>query len=261
MPETIQIAKKGPMGTITFNRPDKLNSYNFKLSMELKAAIVDLGSDDRIRVIVITGTGKAFMAGADISMLNDWIHANDMGKVKAALSEMFNAGMLEDCPKPVIAAINGLAFGMGFEIALACDYRIAVKKAKFALPEIKLGVFPGGGGSQRLLRLVGSTHAMEIITTGDPIHAAGAYQIGLLNRIVDEGDLSTAVNEMAERLINKSPNALRACKKLIYKGGNMSYVESIEYEKEAFCKILLTQDAKEGTQAFLEKRTPVFRGD
>lgn len=258
---TIHIKKENQVGTITFNRPDKLNAYNYNLSKELKTALGDFSLDDSIKVIIITGSGKAFMAGADISMLNDWIKANDIERVQCSLNEMFNASMLEECPKPIIAAINGLAFGMGFEIVLACDFRIAVQKAKFALPEIKLGVIPGGGGSQRLLRMVGPTQAMEMIATGDPIDAEEAYRIGILNQIVATDKLNEAVTAFTDRLIDKSPSSLKSCKKLIYQGGNRPYYEAVDYENEVFCKILLTQDAKEGTQAFLEKRKPDFQGN
>ncbi len=158
-----------------------------------------------------------------------------------------------------IAAINGLAFGMGCEIALACDVRIAVEGAKFALPEIKIGVVPGAGGTQRLPRIVGETHAMEMITTGDPIDASEAHRIGLVNQVVPKDHLWSSVETFAERLTDKSTAALDICKKLIYQGGNLSQRQGVKYERDRFCEVLLTEGAKEGTTAFLEKRKPKFK--
>lgn len=258
--DTILIEKQHAVGQITFNRPEKFNAYNFDLSMRLKDAVTDMINDDSIKVILITGSGKAFMAGADISMINNWIKMGDPRKIQASSDEMFNPTMLEECPKPVIGVINGLAFGMGCEIALACDFRIASRKAKFALPEIKLGLVPGGGGSQRLLRLVGATRALEMISTGEPISAQTALEMGILNQVADPDDLWTTVESFTNSLTEKSPGALHACKKLIYQGGNLSSYKGLTYEKEIFSNLLLTEDALEGTQAFLEKRAPHFKG-
>jgi enoyl-CoA hydratase len=256
--ETIILEKSNSIAKLTFNRPDVLNAYNRMVSDELIDVIKLLATDDSIRIIIITGAGKAFMAGADINMVNEWTAQGDIVKNRKTLEKMFNPNMLEDCPKPVIAVVNGLAFGMGCEIAMACDFRIASEKAKFALPEIKIGVVPGGGGSQRMLHLVGETRALEMIATGDPIDANEAYRIGLVNRVAKADNLWPEVEAFVDRLISKSRTGLNVCKNLIYKGGNLSPRQGIEYERDQFCEILLTQDAKEGTLAFLEKRKPKF---
>ena len=256
--ETIIIEKQGAVGTLTFNRPDVLNAYNRTLATEIIRGFNELSSDQDVRVIVLTGAGKAFMAGADINMVNGWSQQGDATKIQEELRELVNPNMFEDCPKPVIAAVNGLAFGMGCEIAMACDYRIATDVAQFGQPEIKIGIIPGAGGSQRLMHLVGATKALEMITTGDPIDAQEAYRIGLINQVVARDELKDAVQTFAGKLIRQGAVALDVCKKLIYQGGEMSLRQGIEYEQNQFCQILLTEDAQEGTQAFLEKRKPEF---
>ena len=258
--ETIILERSGSVGKLKFNRPKVLNAYNRTLSDEIIGGFRELENDEAIRVIVLTGEGKAFMAGADINMVNEWADLGDAEKIRAHLEKMLNPNILEDSPKPTIAAINGLAFGMGCEIAMACDYRIATESAMFGQPEVKLGIIPGAGGSQRLMRLVGATRALEMISTGDPIDAKRAYEIGLLNRVVPDAKLWDEVEAFAGRLTDKSSVALDVCKKLVYRGGDMSLREGIEYERDHFCKILLTEDAGEGTQAFLEKRRPEFKG-
>lgn len=258
--EKIKIEKRKNVGKIIFNRPEKLNAYDRNLSEELKQGVSDFCKDESVSVIVITGAGNAFMAGADIGMINGWIAEGEVKRIKKALSAMFNPNMLENCPKPTIAAVNGLAFGMGCEVAMACDFRIAASNAKFALPEIKLGLIPGGGGSQRLLRLVGATRALELIATGDPIDADEAYRIGLVNQVVESEDLWPAVDALTSRLTDKGALALQACKKLIYQGGDLPMYQAIDYERDIFSEILLTDDAAEGTMAFLEKRKAVFKG-
>jgi enoyl-CoA hydratase len=258
--ETIVLERIGDIGKITFNRPEVLNAYNEKVSMELIAAIKEFSADQAVKVIVITGVGKAFMAGADINMVNAWSKQGDAAKIKESLAKMFSPNLLEDCPKPTIAAVNGLAFGMGCEVAVGCDYRIVSEKAKFALPEIKIGVIPGAGGSQRVLRLAGATKALEMITTGDPIDAQEAYRVGLVNQVVAPEKLWEAVEAFVVRLTDKGAAALKICKRLIYEGGELSLRGGVEFERDRFCEILLTEDANEGTAAFLEKRKPVFKG-
>jgi enoyl-CoA hydratase len=257
--ETLLVTRDGVIGKLSFNRPDVLNAYNKFVSNELMAALQELADDDTVKVIVITGEGRAFMAGADINMVSEWTTPGKQGQIHSSLEEMFTPNMLEDCPKPIIAAVNGFAFGMGCEIAMGCDFRIATTKTKFALPEIKLGILPGAGGSQRMLHLVGATRALEMISTGDPIDAAEAYRIGLVNDVVEPEALWTTVEAFAARLTDKSALALASCKKLIYQGGNLPPYKGIEYERGRFCQILLTEDAAEGTKAFLEKRKPIYK--
>ncbi len=258
--KTIKIGINDGIGKIAFNRPDVLNAYNLTLSKELKHGLNILFEDNAAKVIAITGSGKAFMAGADINMVSGWISQGAAEKIRMDLDDMFNPNMLEKGNKPTIAAVNGLAYGMGCEIAMACDFRIAANTASFALPEIKLGILPGGGGSQRMLRLVGETKALELIATGDPIDASEAHRIGLTNMTVEPEKLWDGVVSFAGRLKDKGGMALSACKKMIYDGGNLSLYKGIEYERDRFCEILLTTDAAEGTQAFLEKRKPEFTG-
>ncbi|MFC1822908.1 enoyl-CoA hydratase/isomerase family protein [Thermodesulfobacteriota bacterium] len=258
--ETIILERSGAIGKLTFNRPKLLNAYNKTVSDEIIQGLNELINDDSVRVIVLTGAGRAFMAGADINMVNSWADLKDLGKIKEALSHMFNPNMMEDCPKPVIAAVNGLAFGMGCEIAMGCDFRIAVESAQFGQPEIKLGIIPGGGGTQRMFHLLGATRALELVCTGDPINAQEAFKIGLINRVVPDDKLLEEVEAFANRLIDKGPIALDIVKKCIYQGGAMSIRDGLDYEVDRFCEILLTEDAMEGTAAFLEKRKPDFKG-
>jgi enoyl-CoA hydratase len=256
--EAIILERNGAIGTLTFNRPEVLNAYNQTLAHEIIKGVNELAADASVRVIVLTGAGKAFMAGADINMVNGWSSLGEAAMIKEALSQLVNPNMLEDCPKPTIAAVNGLAFGMGCELAMACDFRIAAENAQFGQPEIKIGIIPGAGGSQRLRQLVGPTKALEMISTGDPIDAREAYRIGLVNQVVPREDLPEAVAKFAGRLIDKGAYALDVCKKLVYQGGDLSLRQGIQYEQDQFCEILLTEDAQEGTLAFLEKRKPVF---
>ena len=258
--ETIILDREGPVGKLVFNRADVLNAYNKVLSDEITHGFSALAKDEAIKVIVLTGAGKAFMAGADINMVNGWSALGDLQKIKEALDNMLNPNLFEDCPKPVIAAVNGLAFGMGCEIAMACDFRIAVQSAKFGQPEIKIGIIPGAGGTQRLARLIGATRAMELITIGEPITAEEAQRIGLINRVVPDDKLWEEVGAFVKRLVDKGAVALEFCKRAIHHGGQMPLRKGLEYDRERFCEVLLSEDAKEGTKAFLEKRKPQFKG-
>lgn len=258
--EAIILERIGKIGKITFNRPEVLNAFNRTLSGEIIKGVEELVADESVRTIVFTGNGRAFMAGADINMVKEWAKLDDQEKINREVGKVFNCNMIEDCPKPVIAAVNGIAFGMGCEIALGCDYRIASENAKIALPEIKLGIIPGGGGTQRMFRTVGETKAMELITTGEPIDAHEAYRIGLVNRVVADANLWEAVEDLSGKLIKQSPIALDYAKRCIYQGGAMSPRDGLEYERKLFSEILLTQDAKEGVAAFTEKRPPRFIG-
>jgi len=258
--EHLLLERDDAIGKIVFNRPDVFNAYNKKLSEEIRIGFNELAEDESVRVIVFTGAGKAFMAGADINMLNEWSAMGNLQDVRKRLGKMFKPTVFSECPKPTIAAVNGLALGMGCELAMACDFRIAADTAKFAQPEIKLGIIPGAGGSQRLLQLVGATKALEMICTGDPINAQEAYRIGLVNRVAPLDQMMEEVKLFAERLMDKSPIALGYCKRLIYEGGELPLKRGLEYEIERLGEIVLTEDAKEGTQAFLEKRTARFKG-
>jgi len=259
--DTIILEQKGFIGKLIFNRPEVLNAYNKTLSDEIIEGFNFLAQDNSVRVIVLTGAGKAFMAGADINMVNEWCRLGNTEAIRETLGKMFDPTILEDCPKPCIAAVNGLAFGMGCEIAMACDFRIASDNAKFGQPEINIGIIPGAGGTQRLIRLVGEAKALEMITTGDPVDAREAFQIGLVNKVVPTDKLWDEAEALASRLVEKGPIALHFCKRAVYQGGQMTLKKGLDYERKRFCEILLTQDAREGTDAFLQKRQPKFKGD
>ncbi len=261
--ETILVEKKDGVCKITFNRPQVLNAFNPQMSDELKAAVNDIAADKSVRVVVITGAGdRAFMSGADIDKtILRWVEITKKGgKVIDDHKVYFSPTMLEELPQPVIAAVNGFAFGMGCEIALGCDIRIASETAQFGQPEIKLGIMCGGGGSVRLTRAVGKTKAMEMCLTGDPIDAKEAYRIGLVNQVVPPAELENAVNAMVKRLMSKGAVALAYTKKSINATMEMGVKEAIENEARLFSDIFKTQDAEEGARAFLEKRKPNFQG-
>jgi enoyl-CoA hydratase len=257
--ETIIVDKKDGVARITFNRPEVLNAFNPKMSDELKEAVKDIASD----VVVITGSGdRAFMSGADIDKtILAWVEMTKKGgSVLDDHKVFFSPTNLEELPQPVIAAVNGFAMGMGCEIALGCDIRIAADTAQFGQPEIRLGIMCGGGGSVRLTRLVGSGKALEMCLTGGPIDANEAYRIGLVNQVVPAAELENAVAAMVKKLMSKGAVSLDSTKKSIYGTLEMPLKEAIEYEGKLFSDIFKTEDAEEGAKAFLEKRKPEFKG-
>ena len=258
--EQIIVEVNEGVGRIVFNRPKLLNAYNKAMSKELIRAVDELSKDPGARVMVITGNGRAFMAGADINMLDVWSRASGGGEeVAGILSGFFSPSLLEQCPKPVIAAVNGFAFGMGCEVALGCDIRIAAKSARFGQPEILLGIMTGAGGSQRLPRLVGNGKAMEMILTGEPIDADEAYRLGLVNEVVPDEELEQAVSDLAKKLCKKSATALRLSKEAVIAANTVGLYEGVAHELKLFSGIFETHDAREGISAFLEKRKPVFK--
>ncbi len=261
--ETIILEKKDGVARITFNRPEVLNAFSPKMSDELKDAAKDIAADKDIKVVIITGSGdRAFMSGADIDKtILAWVEMTKKGgSVLDDHKVYFSPTMLEELPQPVIASINGFAMGMGCEIALGCDIRIAADTAQFGQPEIRLGIMCGGGGSVRLTRLVGSGKALEMCLTGDPIDAQEAYRIGLVNQVVPAAELEEATNKMVKRLIYKGAVALDSTKKSIYATLEMGLNEAVENEGKLFSAIFKTEDAEEGAKAFLEKRRPEFKG-
>lgn len=244
--------------TITVNRPDKLNALNRQTLLELREAMGDAQADEGVRVIVLTGSGeKAFVAGADIG---------EIRKQTAVEARAFSAmgqelmSRIQASDKPVIAAINGFALGGGMELALGCHLRFASSNARLGLPEITLGIMPGFGGTQRLLRLVGTTRALELALTGDPITAERAEQLGVVNRIVDSDKLDASVGEMAARLARAAPEAVRGILQAINQGAETDLQTGLALETARFALCCATEDMQEGTGAFLEKRAPEFRG-
>jgi enoyl-CoA hydratase len=248
--------KKEQVATITLNRPQSLNALNTALLTELNDALEAAEADADVRVIVITGAGaKAFCAGADIAELQD--------KDPEAAGEWSRwiQGILtriEQTRKLVIAKIMGFCLGGGLELAMACDFRIASETAKFGQPEVNLAIIPGGGGTQRLPRLIGKSKAMELLMTGQQIDAAEALQFRLVNTIVPADELDRAVDAFIQRLISKSPVTLSILKDVVNKGIEMDLKQALEYEAQCFESALKTEDAREGLNAFAEKRKPEF---
>ncbi|MEO0074725.1 MAG: enoyl-CoA hydratase-related protein [candidate division WOR-3 bacterium] len=236
---------------IKFNRPQVLNALNTETILELENILDELAHNDNVRVIILTGEGKAFVAGADIS---------EMSKYSSLQARVFAQNghrvlsKLENIDKPVIAAINGFALGGGCEIALACDIRILSENAKIGQPEVNLGIIPGFGGTQRLARLCGAGIAKELIYTGDMIDAQEALRIGLANKVVPADKLMDSAKEMAKKIMNKGPIAIRMTKTVINRGLDCNLESAKELEIETFALCFATGEPKEGMNAFLEKR-------
>ena len=249
----------GPVGIVTLNRPSVLNALRTGLLAELSDALSDLERNPGVLAIVLTGAGeKAFAAGADISELNALESAGagaDQARTGQALTRK-----IERLRKPVIAAVNGFALGGGCELAMACDIRIASENAKFGQPEVNLGLIPGYGGSQRTTRLTGKGMALYLCLTGEIIDAHEALRIGLVERVVPLADLMTEAKRIAGVIASKAPLAISACKRAIHDGAHLPIDDALALEALEFGALVDTQDIKEGTGAFLEKRKPVWQG-
>jgi enoyl-CoA hydratase len=239
---------------VELNRPDVMNALDRRLVDEIGAVAQKIGRHRSVRSLVISGRGGHFAAGADIAPMAGM---PPEGAKAFCFNSVFN--MIEDLPFPVIAAISGFALGGGLELALACDIRICSQNAKLGFPEIKLGIFPGAGGTQRLPRLVGEGRAREMIYLGDIIDADAALRYGLCSRVVAGNSVDEAL-KIGEKLASRPPRALAAAKHVIGSGMNMTLREGIAYEEECWTGMFATEDQKEGMKAFLEKRKPVFTG-
>jgi enoyl-CoA hydratase len=247
----------GRVATVTINRPDKLNALNAKVRGDFVTALEALGQNEDVRVVIVTGAGeKAFVAGADIKEFAGR-SGYDQFQVTKAFG-IFEAP--EKCPKPVIAAVNGFALGGGCELAMACDIRIASDKAKLGQPEISLGILPGGGGTQRLPRLVGLGTAYKLLYTGDMVRADEALRIGLVDEVVPHDQLMTRVRELADAIADKSPAALQFIKEAVRASVRMPLDEGVRLETTLFGLAFSTEDKEEGVRAFLEKRKAEFTG-
>ncbi len=249
------------VAVITLNRPDRMNTLGGTMKPDLARAFFELArNDDQVRAVLITGSGdKAFCAGADIKeRATDVVRGTEYFVRQKATHELFRN--IEEFEKPVIAAINGVALGGGLEIALCCDIRVASSAARFGLPEIKLGVIPAAGGTQRLPRLVGEARAKELILTADLVDAETALRYGLVSRVVPQADLMPAALELSQRIARHPPLAVRFAKRAINRGMQTDLDSGLEYERYAAAMIVDSEDRIEGMRAFVEKREPQFKG-
>ena len=256
--ENVLYEKKNSIAYVTLNRPKVLNALSNATWHDLRGAFEDARDDETVRGVILTGAGdKAFIAGADISELAT------VTAVKAEESSSFGQGVLnliENLGKPVIAAINGFALGGGCETAMACTIRLASENARFGQPEVKLGVIPGGGGTQRLPRLIGKGRALQLILTGGMINAAEAYRIGLVNEVVPGAELILRAEALLREIFSNAPVAIKYSIEAVNKGLETSQAEGLALEASFFGLCAGTEDKGEGTRAFLEKRVPQFQG-
>jgi enoyl-CoA hydratase len=258
MYNTLIYEKKDNIGVLTVNRPDKLNALSNELTEELQHLLDEIEKDVDLRVVVITGAGdKAFVAGADINELveRDALKGRDVSRFRQALF-----ARIENLPVPVIAAVNGYALGGGLELALACNIRIASEKAQFGAPEVKLGIIPGDGGTQRLPRLVGLGRAMELVLTGDFIDAQEAHRIGLVNRVVSPDELMESAMTLAKKIASRPPLAVKYAKEAVNRSQEGDTASGYALESYLHALACTTEDKKEGVTAFLEKRKGKFKG-
>ena len=254
----ILVERDGAVATITINRPKVLNALSMATLDELRRAILALKYDDGVRAIILTGAGdKSFIAGADINELSE---QTPVGGREHALRGQHVLDLVEHMGKPVIAAINGYALGGGCELAMACTIRIAADTAKLGQPEINLGIIPGYGGTQRLSRLIGRGRALELMLTGDQLTAAEAHRLGLVNRVVTGANLMGEARKLAHALAAKAPIAVRYIIDAVNKGLEMPLPEAQVFEATLFGLVSTTEDMREGTRAFLEKRKAEFKG-
>jgi enoyl-CoA hydratase len=256
--ENLLLEKKSSIAYVTVNRPKVLNALNMATMEELRAAFTDIKNDAAIRVAILTGAGeKAFIAGADIGELavQDAVAGKEYTHRGQSVLDL-----IENLGKPVIACINGFALGGGCEIAMACTIRLASDNAKLGQPEVKLGIIPGLGGSQRLPRLVGKGIAMQLVTTGEMITAQEAHRIGLVNEVTAPAELVRRAEAIAQKIIANGPLAVQFAMEAVNKGLEMPLAEGLYLEATLFGVCCATEDKKEGTKAFLEKRPAQFKG-
>jgi enoyl-CoA hydratase len=254
----LEIADRGAVRIITVARPDKLNALNRDTLNELTLAFTQAAQEDSVRVVVLAGSGeKAFVAGADIAEMNGYtpIQAQAFSRTGQRLMSL-----IERLGKPVIARIQGFALGGGMELAMACHLRVASEKAKFGQPEINLGLIPGFGGTQRLLRLAGRSAALELCLTGATIPAQRACELGIVTRVVAPEVLDETVDALADQLAAAAPLAAAGILDAVLQGGETSLDQGLEFETQAFALVFSSEDMREGTRAFLDKRKPEFKG-
>ncbi|CAN5588675.1 enoyl-CoA hydratase-related protein [soil metagenome] len=256
--ENLLVERDGGIATITINRPKVLNALNTLTIQELQRVLLSCRDDESVRVVVITGAGeKSFIAGADINELSV---QTPVGGREHAIHGQQVFDLIENLGKPVIAAINGFALGGGCELAMACTMRVAADTARLGQPEINLGIIPGFAGTQRLARLIGRGRALELLLTGEHVTAADAHRLGLVNRVVPAADLMAEARTLASTIAGKAPVAVRYIIDAVNRGLEMPFAESQAYEATLFGLVSTTDDMREGTKAFLEKRKPDFKG-
>lgn len=257
--ETLIYQKEESMGIVTLNRPERMNALSFQLKEEVSALFDDMEKDEEVKVVILTGGEKVFSAGADIK---------ERRKVQLSQSEFYFAQRksqdfytrINEFEKPVIGAISGVAIGGGCELALVCDLRIASDTARFGQPEVKIGVIPAAGGTQRLPRLIGVTKAKELLFTGDSIDAQEAYRLGLVNKVVPVDQLMEEAKALAKKLIDNPPLSIKYAKRAVNVGMELDMVSALDYEAQCASILYASEDRKEGMKAFAEKRKPVFKG-
>ncbi|MCM3764784.1 enoyl-CoA hydratase [Neobacillus niacini] len=254
--QLVRLEKNNGIATVTIDNPP-LNVLSGQVMSGLKSVFETIAGDNEIVVAILTGAGsRAFMAGADIKEFPQSIGKKGMKDHVMQQHAVFN--LIDFLPKPTIAVLNGLTLGGGCELAITCDIRIAEEHAQLGLPEVKLGLFPGGGGTQRLPKIVGEAKAKELMFIGDPISAQEAEKLGLVNKVVPTGLGMEKALAMAKKISGYSLQALSRIKKAVDEGTNMEFHAGIEREAELFEEVFLTEDVKEGVSAFIEKRKPVF---
>lgn len=256
--EFLKLEVADRIATITINRPDKLNALNDATMVELGRVVEQVRRDEGVAGAIVTGAGRAFVAGADIAELRAK-SATEAHSLARRGQEVFRR--LETSPKPVIAAVNGFALGGGCELAMSCHVRIASESAKFGQPEVKLGVIPGYGGTQRLTRLIGRGRALQLLLTGEMIDAAEGHRLGLVNRVVPATESVVEVaRTMLQQMLANAPLALAQCIDVVNRGADIPLDEALALEAAAFGLLAATDDMRQGTAAFLEKRAPTFKG-
>lgn len=257
MSQTVLSAREGRVAILTINRPDKLNALNEEVRVDLLAALAEIETDDSVGAVVITGAGeKSFIAGADIGEFAGRSPFDQRFAMRSP--RIFD--VMASFPKPVIAMINGFCLGGGCELSMSCDMRIASDRARFGQPEINLGLIPGGGGTQRLPRLVGMGHAMRMILGGDMIPAAEAKEIGLVDLVFPAEELRAKTLELAAKIASKSPLTLKVAKEALRASEKLAIEDGITYERDLFCLCFSSKDKEEGVAAFLDKRPAAWTG-
>ncbi len=256
---SVSVEIRDAVAVIRLDRPEKLNALTREMLSELGEAFARMGREPgALRAVILTGAGdRAFSAGTDITELAAM--GAEEGRGVAERGQKV-CELIERCPVPVIAAVNGVAAGGGCELALACHLRVASTSARFSLPELKLGVMPGYGGTQRLARATGSGRALEMMLTGAELSAEEALRVGLVNRVVAAAELFSEAEALAQKIAGLAPLAVRACLEAVTRGLALPLEEGLELERELFSRLFATEDVREGTRAFLEKRAPAFKG-